>query len=73
MGGDVAELTDAVQDALAALDGKLFTGVPETATVIDADQRTVRRALEAGEIPGVRIGQRWRIPVAWLREQAAGR
>jgi excisionase family DNA binding protein len=55
---------------LQVLDGKLFAEVPEAAAILRYDPRTVRRALEAGDIPGVRVGGRWRIPVSWLREQA---
>jgi excisionase family DNA binding protein len=51
------------------LDG-LFADVPETAAVLRYDARTVRRAIEAGEIPAVRAGERWRVPTSWLREQA---
>jgi excisionase family DNA binding protein len=58
------------QAATAVLDGKLFADVPETAAVLRYDQRTVRRAIEAGDIPAVRAGGRWRIPTSWLREQA---
>jgi excisionase family DNA binding protein len=50
--------------------GRLFATAPEAAEILRADPRTVRRALEAGEIPGLRVGGRWRIPVAWLRQQA---
>jgi excisionase family DNA binding protein len=57
-------------DVLTALTGKLFADVPETAQILRYDQRTVRRAIEAGEIPAVRAGGRWRIPTAWLRAQA---
>jgi len=56
--------------AATVLDGKLFADVPETAEILRYDQRTVRRAIEAGEIPAIRAGGHWRIPVAWLREQA---
>ncbi|HEY5360300.1 MAG TPA: helix-turn-helix domain-containing protein [Streptosporangiaceae bacterium] len=52
------------------LDGKLFADVPETAEILRYDQRTVRRAIEAGEIPAVRAGGRWRVPTTWLRQQA---
>lgn len=52
------------------LDGQLFADVPETAEILRYDRRTVRRAIEAGEIPAVRAGGRWRIPTSWLREQA---
>jgi len=57
-------------DVLTALAGKLFADVPETAQILRYDQRTVRRAIEAGEIPAMRAGGRWRIPTAWIREQA---
>jgi hypothetical protein len=50
--------------------GRLFATAPETAQVLRSDERTVRRALEAGQIPGFRVGVTWRVPVAWLREQA---
>jgi excisionase family DNA binding protein len=56
---------------LADLDGKLFAEVPEVAELLRNDARTVRRAIERGEIPAVRTGQRWRVPTSWLR-QAAG-
>jgi len=52
------------------LDGKLFADVPETARVLRYDQRTVRRAIEAGDIPAIRAGGRWRIPTSWLRDKA---
>jgi excisionase family DNA binding protein len=56
--------------AAEVLDSKLFADVPETAEILRYDPRTVRRAIEAGEIPAVRAGGRWRVPTAWLREQA---
>jgi excisionase family DNA binding protein len=52
------------------LGGKLFADVPETAAFLRYDQRTVRRAIEAGDIPAIKVGERWRIPTRWLREQA---
>jgi excisionase family DNA binding protein len=61
-----------MSDSAAAevLDGKLFADVPETAEILRYDPRTVRRAIEAGEIPAVRAGGRWRVPTSWLRAQA---
>jgi excisionase family DNA binding protein len=56
--------------AAEVLDGNLFADVPETAEILRYDERTVRRAIEAGEIPAVRAGERWRVPTAWLRAQA---
>jgi len=50
--------------------GRLFATAPEAAKVLRSDARTLRRALAAGTIPGFRVGATWRIPVAWLREQA---
>lgn len=51
--------------------GRLFLSVPETSVILDLDRqgRTVRRAIEAGEIPAIRVGPQWRIPVAWIRAQ----
>jgi excisionase family DNA binding protein len=59
-----------MSETTPVLDGKLFADVPEAAEILRYDPRTVRRALEAGTIPGVRAGGRWRIPTSWLREQA---
>ena len=50
--------------------GRLFATVPEFVKVSGYDQRTVRKGIEAGEIPAIRVGATWRIPVAWIREQA---
>jgi excisionase family DNA binding protein len=52
------------------LNGKLFADVPETAQILRYDPRTVRRAIESGEIPAIRAGGRWRIPTSWLRARA---
>ena len=58
----------------ALADGRLFATPVEVAEVLRADPRTIRRSLENGDIPGTRTGSgrnsHWRIPVAWLREQA---
>jgi excisionase family DNA binding protein len=51
-------------------DGRLFATVPEFAKVSGYDMRTIRKGIEAGEIPATRVGANWRIPVAWIREQA---
>ena len=58
------------QAALERLDGKLFATTTETAAILNYDSRTVRAAIEAGEIPSVRAGSTYRVPVAWIREQA---
>ena len=52
------------------LSGRLFADVPQTASILGLDERTVRKAAAAGEIPGRKIGAKWMIPTAWLREQA---
>jgi hypothetical protein len=58
--------------ALERLKGRLFATVTETSAILSYDPqgRTVRKAISAGEIPAVRVGCTWRIPVAWIREQA---
>jgi len=60
--------------ALTALEdsGKLFCFPADVARVIDKDLKTVYPALERGEIPHIRIGQRYHISVAWLRRQVDG-
>lgn len=52
------------------LASQLFADVPEVAALLRIDQRTVRRSIEAGDIPAIRTGQRWRVPTSWLRQQA---
>ena len=55
------------------LDGQNFTGVPEAAAILGGcDPRTVRAEIRAGRIPAIRVGTRWMVPVAWLREQVLG-
>jgi hypothetical protein len=60
--------------ALAALEasGKLFCYPADVAAVFDKDRDTIYLALERGEIPHTRLGQRYQIPVAWLRRQVEG-
>jgi hypothetical protein len=60
--------------ALEALEarGRLFCYPAEAARVIDKDHKTVYAALERGEIPHTRIGQRYHISIAWLRRQVDG-
>ena len=52
------------------LGGCDFATVPETAGIMRADTRTIRRRIEDGAIPATRIGTDWRVPVRWLRDQA---
>lgn len=58
------------REALKRLDNKLFADTREASVILDVDPRTLRRAIIAGDIPAVRAGANWRVPVAWLREQA---
>jgi excisionase family DNA binding protein len=47
-----------------------FTTVAKAAKVLDTDPRTVRAEIAAGRIPAIPLGQSYRIPTSWLREQA---
>lgn len=58
------------QAALERLKGKLFATTTETGAVLRYDHRTVRAAIEEGQIPAVRVGSTWRVPVAWIMQQA---
>ena len=42
------------------------------AVIMGADERTIRSAIRAGDIPAVRVGQRWKVPVNWLVRAASG-
>jgi excisionase family DNA binding protein len=56
-------------DALDELADRLFADVPEVARLTGRDQRTIRAAAEAGQIPSTKVGKKYLIPTAWLREQ----
>lgn len=60
--------------ALEALEAAkhLWATPVETADVLERDLRAVYAALESGDIPSNRVGQRYNVPVAWLRRQADG-
>jgi len=60
--------------ALAALEarGELFCFPADVAAVLGRNLKTIYPALERGEIPFTRVGQRYSIPVAWLRRAAEG-
>jgi excisionase family DNA binding protein len=58
------------QSALDRIRGKLFATTTEAGAVLRYDHRTIRKGIEAGEIPAVRMGTTWRIPVEWIRRQA---
>jgi hypothetical protein len=61
----------AALDALEA-DGRLWAYPAEVAVVMERDVKTLYPALEKGEIPAIRVGQRWQISIAWLRRSAEG-
>lgn len=52
------------------LGDRLFAYVPEVAQILRRDERTVRAAIKAGQIPATKAGQRYIVRVSWLREQA---
>ena len=52
------------------LGGRLFADIPQAASILGRDERTVRRAAAAGEIPASKVGTKWLIRTSWLREQA---
>ena len=54
---------------LADLAAREFVTVPEAASVLRVDARTVRSAIRSGRIPATRIAHRFRIPAAWLLAQ----
>ena len=58
------------QMTLEDLGDKLFAYVPEVAQILGRDERTVRAAIRAGQIPATKTGQRYIVRVSWLREQA---
>jgi excisionase family DNA binding protein len=55
---------------LDELGDRLFAYVPEVAQILGRDERTVRAAIRAGQIPATKTGQRYIVRVSWLREQA---
>ena len=59
--------------ALAALEarGDLFCHPADVAAVLGRNLKTIYPALERGEIPHTRVGQRYSIPVAWLKARAS--
>ena len=56
--------------ALKRIAGRLFATTTECAVILGYDVRTVRKGIEEETIPAVRVGTTYRIPVAWIRQQA---
>jgi len=54
------------------LEGRNFAYPHEVARILRTDVRTVRRAINDGQIPATKVGAAYRVPVAWLRQAAAG-
>ncbi|MBM9466084.1 helix-turn-helix domain-containing protein [Nakamurella leprariae] len=52
------------------LTDRLWMSPDELAPLLNLTGRAVRNACASGDIPAVRIGARWRIPVAKVRELA---
>jgi excisionase family DNA binding protein len=52
------------------LGNRLFAYVPEVAQILGRDERTVRAAIRAGQIPATKAGRGYIVRVSWLREQA---
>jgi len=59
-------------EALQRLKGKLFASTTEASVILGYDKlgRTIRAGIEAGQVPAVKVGATYRIPVQWLRAQA---
>lgn len=54
-------------DALRASTANVLTIAQTAQALADADghqldERTIRRAVEGGQIPGIRVGKRWLVP-----------
>jgi excisionase family DNA binding protein len=60
------QLDFGLEELAEAIRGKLFLTVPEVAELARIDQRTLRRAIDAGEIPTARFGNTVRIPTSAL-------
>lgn len=56
--------------AIERIKGRLFATTTETAAILNHDPRTIRKAIDAGEIPSVRVGATRRVPVTWIMAQA---
>jgi excisionase family DNA binding protein len=61
---------DELRAVLAAIGPKLFITVTEFSEYTRVDPRTVRRAIEDGQVPAVRIGNAVRIPTAGFLRMA---
>lgn len=62
-----------VARAVERLDTDETWTVSQVADYLGVDQRTVRKALEAGTLPGARIGNRWRCSRLAIQNFTSGR
>lgn len=53
----------------ALTDGRLFYKTTEVAELFSVDPRTIRRAIQDGEIPATSIGRTLRVSGSWVRQQ----
>lgn len=49
---------------------RIFATVGEVSAILRWDPRTIRKLIAAGKIPAVHGDGAYRIPVAWLRDEA---
>jgi len=50
--------------------GRLFASVPEYVEMTGYDRKTIILGIQRGEIPHIKHGRTFRIPMLWIREQA---
>jgi hypothetical protein len=75
MSRDRAEAEENARRALAEPtaplpSGRLFVTPQEVAAAFGMDERSIRRAIAAGQIPATKVGVFNQIPASWLRERA---
>ena len=56
---------------LSDLEGRDFATVPEYASIVRCDPRTVVSAIKAGEIPAIKAGREYRISIEFIRRAVA--
>lgn len=64
--------TPSAEAALKRLAGRLYATTTEVCAITGGDPRQLRKAILAGEVPAIRAGNTYRIPVSWLHEHKAG-
>lgn len=50
------------------IDETRFLSIAQAACIVSLSQKTIRRLMDSGEIPFVRIGNSIRIPISWRDE-----